>query len=138
MANDPNDPSSWMRFVKADLVMAQRAMDEREPYPEMACYHAQQAAEKALKALLVAKGSEFARTHSLVYLIRLVAETGHEDVLELMDAAATLQQYAAPARYPTGETVLPDEADATLAIGQARTIVDFVQPKLGNPNNGGN
>lgn len=45
----------WFEKTEKDLVMARRAMDSEGPIPEMACYHAQQCAEKHLKGYLVSQ-----------------------------------------------------------------------------------
>lgn len=41
----------------------------------VACFHAQQAAEKSIKAVLVLHGIEFRRTHDLLALASLLSET---------------------------------------------------------------
>ena len=59
--HESGTPAEWMKFAHADLVMA------RTPIPdimfEMQCFHAQQAAEKAIKAVLIQRGVRFSKIH---------------------------------------------------------------------------
>ena len=81
----------------------------------MACFHAQQAAEKALKASLVHAAVQFRRTHDLVVLVALLAEPVRSEVNNF--DLQRLQQWAVDARYAAD---LPDitagEAVAVVAI----------------------
>ena len=54
----------WLLKAQSDLATARRTLDSDGPY-DTACYHAQQAAEKALKALLAFEGQAIPRTHKL-------------------------------------------------------------------------
>jgi HEPN domain-containing protein len=63
------------------------------------CFNAQQAAEKALKSVCLAKGMEFPKTHSVVHLVDLLV-AGGTDVLEAVKDADVLTQYAVQSRYP--------------------------------------
>ena len=45
------EPALWLRLADEDLAMAQLALDQG--IYRQTCFHAQQAAEKALKALLL-------------------------------------------------------------------------------------
>jgi HEPN domain-containing protein len=63
------------------------------------CFHAQQAAEKALKAVLVSKRVAFPFQHNLAHLVSLVEDAGIAWPDEL-DAVVELTQYAVESRYP--------------------------------------
>jgi HEPN domain-containing protein len=84
-----------------------------------------EAAEKAIKALLIAGGIGFPRTHDLLALAKLAPETvrlgGHRDSLAL------LAQWAVVARYPSGE---PDASplNAAEAHHAAALIVEACEP----------
>ena len=60
----------WLSRARSDLVLAQMTEDQRL-LPEILAFHAQQAAEKALKALLVHHQVEFPRTHVIALLVNL-------------------------------------------------------------------
>lgn len=73
----PDDTSEgpwrkWMRFAKADLVEAKRLPPPDGLY-ELLCYHAQQAAEKSIKAVMVRRQIEFPYTHDLKKLVEPAA-----------------------------------------------------------------
>jgi HEPN domain-containing protein len=74
-------------------------------------FHAQQACEKCLKAVLSAQGIEFSRTHDLLRLIDLLAEKGHPVP---SDAAwiDELKPYAVEARYGLVDSGALDRARA--------------------------
>lgn len=69
----------------------------------MLCFHAQQAAEKAIKALLVQAETEVPRTHSLEFLLDQLPES--IIVPEVVEQAVTLTQFATTARYPPSRDV---------------------------------
>ena len=56
--------SQWMHRARSDLMVAQMTEEERIA-PEILVFHAQQAVEKALKALLVRRQADFPNTHSI-------------------------------------------------------------------------
>jgi len=66
---------------------------------EDVCFDAQQAAEKAIKAVLVRRRVTFARTHSIADLLVLALAAGH-DVPDEVRQAAILTAYAVERRYP--------------------------------------
>lgn len=90
--------SEWMQRARSDLVLAQMIEEERIA-PEILVFHAQQAAEKALKALLVRLQVDFADTHSIGLLLSLCQRVGFEATEAIADAA-TLTRYAVSTRYP--------------------------------------
>lgn len=93
----------WTQRAKEDLAMAEILY--REKYYHGACFHAQQALEKAMKALLIEKGWELERTHSIRRLISYGEEyvlnfTLPKDLVNLVDSLYR-------ARYPGEEGLLP-------------------------------
>jgi len=54
----------WLEKAQHDLLAGERAA-QPEPLPDVAVYHAQQAAEKALKAYLAGRDQPFRMTHDL-------------------------------------------------------------------------
>jgi len=49
---EPYQPKAWLRRAQSDLALARHAAGVDDVLPEDAVYHAQQCAEKALKAVL--------------------------------------------------------------------------------------
>ena len=74
MPPEPGSPEEWMRYARGDLYFAEGS-DRPDALREILCYHAQQAAEKSIKALLLAKKIEFPCTHNIKTLISLLPQT---------------------------------------------------------------
>ena len=68
---DAPPEQAWFAKAGADLEMARRALAPDRPFPDMACFHAQQCTEKYLKGYLVAHDVPFRFVHDLAYLINL-------------------------------------------------------------------
>jgi HEPN domain-containing protein len=68
-------------------------------YLEDLCFSAQQAAEKALKALLLVRQGRFPYVHDIGELLRLLAEAG-ESISDELWKAKRLTDYAVETRYP--------------------------------------
>ncbi len=69
--------SDWVEKAKHDLINAHHTLTLAEECPfDTVCFHAHQCAEKSLKGLLVAKATDFPRTHDLVVLLRLARSAG--------------------------------------------------------------
>src|SRR5919199_1640727 len=90
--------TDWMRRAQSDLAVTQLTEDVRIA-PEILAFHAQQAAEKALKALLIRRQIEFPRTHAIGVLLNLCERAGFEGIDALADASH-LTRYAVATRYP--------------------------------------
>ena len=110
-------PCGWLRYAEADLELARSASPPGGFY-EPLCFHAQQAAEKALKGVLVAHGIEFPYTHNIQRLLDLLPS--HLQHPSLVDNAARLTAYAVAGRYPgVDEPVTEDEYCEALKIAKA-------------------
>lgn len=88
--------ADWISQAHSDLDHARHDL-EAEFY-EWACFSAQQAAEKAAKAVFQKMGGE-AWGHSVSDLLELLAEK-HEVPADLLDAALELDKAYIPTRYP--------------------------------------
>jgi HEPN domain-containing protein len=86
------------------------------------CYAAQQAAEKAVKAVFVRRGADPPRTHDLARLLSLLADAGEQVPAELY-AAAELTPYAVGARYPGALRPLT-EAEHLRALDLAQQVFE--------------
>lgn len=94
----PGSPEEWLAYAKRDLVMARVPLPEGGAY-ESLCFHAQQAAEKAIKAVYRSRGQSFRYTHDVDDLLDGLERLGVE-VPEAVWEAADLTRYAWEARYP--------------------------------------
>jgi HEPN domain-containing protein len=92
---------------------------------------AQQAVEKAIKAVLAAKGTEFPFTHDLKQLRDFAKETGNE-LPSTLDGVEDLTPFAATERYGSAAPIGLDRDQAlkwaTAAIAWARSIVEETDP----------
>ena len=91
-----------------------------------AAFHSQQAAEKALKALLAAHHVKPPKTHSLERLLALLSDKVDVTWAYEEDLAA-LTYYAVEARYP-GPPVSEEEALGALDL--ARKTLEWAREKL--------
>ncbi len=88
----------WMRFAWDDLFTARGHLTGHQDAPWIVAYHAQQCAEKTLKAYLIFCGVQFPFTHSIAALRELVSE--HAAWSEELSEADALTEFATSARYP--------------------------------------
>jgi len=121
----------WFAQALRDLKAARDSIEDGNY--EWSCFQAQQAAEKALKALLYAYGRS-AWGHSLVELLnylRSVVEVGEE----LYVVARELDRHYIPSRYPNAfESGYPgmyyDRPTAERAIRCAEVVLEWVKKRL--------
>ncbi|AEK72246.1 HEPN-type nucleotidyltransferase, antibiotic resistance related protein [Thermococcus sp. 4557] len=119
----------WLEKAEKDLVLAKNSLSL--DFYDYATFHAQQCAEKALKAFLVSKGKPIKRTHDVGELILLCADVDSEFLKLFDDDVDLLTAYAVEARYPTIHE--PDKEEAENAIKLAELVLAFVQSKLTSP-----
>jgi HEPN domain-containing protein len=124
--NRSGSPGDWLLHARSDLALAKISPPE-DVMLEGLCFHAQQAAEKALKALLVSLNLEFPRTHNIGTLLDLLHEA--VSVPSEVEEAASLTDYAVMTRYP-GDTEPVDGDEYNQAIGLAEGVTDWVQQLL--------
>lgn len=127
-----NRHADWMRQGEADLRHARNALEDGDY--EWACFAAQQAAEKALKAVIQRLGGE-PWGHSVTVLLGDLGDRLTVDE-ELRNAARRLDKHYIPTRYPNGfDTGAPTDyytaGEAEAAIGDAQAIMEFCRGALG-------
>ena len=128
MTADPEQARQWLARATEDLRAAQHGLAAEPPLAEDVCFHAQQAAEKVLKAYLTWKGIEFERTHRIAYLIDMGARADAE-LGALHGEADALTLYAVRFRYPhPGSAPTTDEAREAMQI--PRRVCDFVLERM--------
>jgi len=117
----------WLVKAEHDLIVGGRAAQD-PPVADIACFHAQQAAEKALKAFLTWRDIPFQHTHDLARLLTQ-AKALDGDFRSLEAAADLLSPYATDPRYP-GRDEEPDTQDALEALDMAREVFHFVLQRI--------
>ena len=113
-------PADWLRHARSDLALA-RIERPAEVFLEMLCFHAQQAVEKSIKAVLLANEIRFPYTHGVAKLISLVKEA-EIPWPEGLDQAADLTEYASETRYP-GSVEPVSEEDYRQALEVAEQVL---------------
>ena len=120
------DFERWLIQAEADLQAAEASRNAG--HFEWACFQSQQAAEKALKSLLYARGRTSIHTHLLVMLLEEAAKLD-PGLAALGPEARSLDQFYIPTRYPNGlaEPAVPatfyTAEDAARCIEFARSIL---------------
>lgn len=112
-------PADWLRYARSDLELAGIIRPDEVLF-EGLCFHAQQAAEKALKAVLIAKGIPPPKTHNIRILLDLLSQV--IVVPREIEDSAGLTDYAVTSRYP-GDFEPVDEDEYKEALRLAKTVV---------------
>ncbi len=98
-----NDPASqfqtWIAKAEEDRLCIKNNLSAVAVPWTVVCFHAQQAAEKYLKAFLVSRGIRVERTHDLEYLLG-ECEKLEPRLAALQDDCQALSAYAVDSRYP--------------------------------------
>lgn len=121
----------WLRQAEKDLAHARRDVEGGDY--EWACFSAQQAAEKVVKALYQSIHIDVGG-HSVSKMLRdLPAELN--PVVALIEAAKELDKHYIPSRYPNFHTEgapldYYTEAEARRAVENARQILEFCRSKI--------
>jgi HEPN domain-containing protein len=118
----------WVDKAEGDFLTAGREVRTRKsPNYDAVCFHAQQMAEKYLKAFLQENGLTIPRTHVLADLLGLCLQIDGGFQL-IRDELNTLEGYAVQFRYP-GTTAEKEEAKS--AYHTAVLIREFIRSHLG-------
>ncbi|MBA2693314.1 MAG: HEPN domain-containing protein [Rubrobacter sp.] len=109
----------WLRFADDDLRGAEAFLGREDLHPRLACFHAQQAAEKAMKVIYVFEQIDYAFTHDLDRLRNSLPKgwTFKDEATDL----SSLSVWAVQPRYP-GD--LPEATEAEAAVEEARKIYE--------------
>jgi len=130
MENDtPKDiqVEEWTKRAEDDI-LATEVMLKEGGLPTPACFHAQQAAEKYLKAFLVHKKKWYPKIHSLNALWELCYGID-TDFEEIKKDAVFLNEFYAATRYP-GDYPSFSMKEAKEAYDAALRVRDFVVKKI--------
>lgn len=127
----PDDPREWLNRARSSLVKAREGAAFPEIYLEDLCFDAQQAAEKAIKAVLLHLGVGFPYVHDLALLLTRAEQAG-QAVPPPVRAAAALTDYAVETRYPGAfEPVTQEEFEEALRLAAA--VLNWAQEVVEPP-----
>ena len=117
----------WLRKADGDLQAAEHLLTLPQQDHFAAAFHAQQAAEKFLKAFLVRHQIAFPKTHKIEELLQLAAEV-KEGLKSELASATMLTPFGVDFRYPGEETA--ELKTAREATHQARRVRDVIRQEL--------
>lgn len=126
----------WLRQAEHDLAIG-RGHQERRDYSD-ACFMAEQAAQKVLKAFLIARGQRSVPIHSVAQLAERCARLDPDFTVHIAPGRI-LDQYYIPTRYPDAlaPPAVPFESYAEeqgeKAVEAAQAMVALVSQKLSPP-----
>lgn len=124
----PDDPVEWLNRAKSNLARAKADITIPDIYLEDLCFDAQQAAEKAIKALLLSRNIIFPFVHDLAELVTVLQQSG-QAVPAAIAEAARLTRFAVETRYPSlAEAVTREDYKRAVAI--AEEVIRWVEKHM--------
>ena len=122
MSNPVRIARRWLDTARHDLAFARHAAEAGFHAP--ACFHAHQAAEKAMKALHYARGARAVYGHGIRQLIERLDNSGFG---HLLSGARELDLFYLPTRYPSGlDDGTPEEAFSSEQSSRALAFADEI------------
>lgn len=112
----PDDPREWLKRARSNLSRAKSRLPDT--YLKDLCFDAQQAAEKAVKALMIKRGIDFPYVHDLAQLLSLLKESG-EEIPDAVGQARKLTRFATVTRYSMNQAVTEQHYTEAIAIAEA-------------------
>jgi len=120
--------AEWVEKAEHDLKAAAHLLGMGKDCPtDTVCFHAQQTAEKYLKACLVVSGTDFSKTHDVESLAGFLPRTITLDIA--LEDQRRLTAYATVTRYPGGYEAIP-LAEARRALRLARQVRRMIRKSL--------
>lgn len=125
--------SDWLYFSTEDLQSAELLL--KEGIFSQACFHAQQCAEKALKAFVVFRNGSVKKIHDLNELLDLCYSFGGDDLRAFEAQINFLTKFYTPTRYPDAapgvlKDRLPNKKDAAEAVAIADAVYAAVNKMI--------
>jgi len=116
---------NWLIKAQHDLAGARKSAADPDPYYDIAVYHCQQAAEKAVKGFLVFHDQAFEKTHDIRETVTLAIpfDQRFEDWMRI---AKELTPYAYKFRYPDSVMIGPTKEEYEEAFSDATDLYNFV------------
>ena len=118
----------WLDKAEEDLGVAKLLVSKKGGFFGSVAFHAQQAAEKFLKAFLVHHQIEFVKTHDLESLLELVARVDSQLAKGLQDVVS-LNPYGVEIRYP-GDIPGVSKTDAKKAVELSKKVQSSILARL--------
>ena len=123
----PDDPAEWLGRARSSLTLS--SVKTPGVLYEDLCFQAQQAAEKALRAVFVSRKIPYAYTHDINALLSGLEQHGIA-IPEPLWRAVTLTSYASNTRYP-GTTSPVTKEEYTGAVRIAQDVLSWAEEQVG-------
>jgi len=125
----PDDPREWLNRARSNLASARNTAPGI--YLEDLCFNAQQAAEKAVKAVFIHRGERFPYVHDLDELLQLLEDNGLT-IPKYVREAHQLSRFAIETRYP-GMSAPVTRAKYRKAVRIAGAVLRWAERQIGKP-----
>ena len=120
--------SDWFARADEDLTLVRLILEQGTGSPNLACFHAQQAAEKYLKGFLAHGDLHVRKVHDLQVLLGECVKLD-PSFAQLHEDGIFLNQFYIESRYPD-DFVAFEREDAEKAFAAAARIKEFVLNKI--------
>jgi HEPN domain-containing protein len=127
-SHPPGSARDWMRHEESGLHLAQIAFGDPDVLRNQVAFHAQQAAEKALKGVLIQHGVQFPRTHDLHALVEILRLANIPWPFPSPQIEA-LSVFAVETRYP-GALSEVSNAEAAEALKHAVAVLEWAREEI--------
>src|SRR5437016_10855937 len=122
------DAQEWLAYADGDLHYARLGQKDADALESLIVFHAQQAIEKALKAVLVGHEVDFPKTHDLEQLVEIIEEAGIAWPAGL-NKVLQFTTFATQGRYPGFGDPITD-ADVEEAIVMAEKVLVWAKQQV--------
>jgi HEPN domain-containing protein len=124
MTAPERDPLEWLLRAENDLLNIRNNLNSSQIPWDTLVFHAQQACEKLLKAIIIKSGQLAPRTHDLILLLNMCPAMATKDPSLQPDLDKLMLLFGS--RYP--DTKQPTEAEARNAAGIAEKVARLARP----------
>ena len=124
----PEIAKEWIEKAEEDYGFACASIESTNYFAQV-CFHFQQAAEKYLKAFIVAKKLEFRAVHNLLELLEICRQN-EPDIEELEQPCRFLNPFYIDTRYPVHWPAQYDKDTAVEAKQMTEKIRDWIKKYL--------
>lgn len=123
---------AWLQKASTDLKVVKLVKDQPLDIAAASVFHAQQAAEKSIKAFLAFHKVRFPKTHSIEELLKLVVKVD-PDLASRLSSAAILTEYVIKYRYPSSsdESVALEKSEIEKAYVLANLVFQEITALIG-------
>ena len=128
MKKPDSNYKAWLAKATNDMLNIQNNLSADSIPWDTVCFHAQQAAEKTLKAFLSYHSLPITRTHDLVALLSQAAEI-NAALVQLRASCQRLNYYAIGSRYPD-DLFEPDEKEGREMVKISRQLQQAINDLL--------